>query len=277
MNNHNPLDVQHSSEMTPHSEMGSHSEMTPDSEMTPHSEMEGDDVPAVSYRLPSSRVVVTYVIIGLNIVIFLLTLLAQNLMYGLGGLVPAWVVTDKEWWRLLTTGFLHGDVIHIFSNLYALYALGRQVERLFGPGRFTLIYLVGLLGASILVTLLGRLDSLTVGASGAVMGVLGALFIYYRQYREQLSGGRWYAQELLKTAGLNLIIGFLPGISMWGHLGGFLAGAMVGWALSPHYHWEETPILHLEKAPVAAEGWRWFSLMMAGWLVLLGFAFLWRA
>jgi membrane associated rhomboid family serine protease len=198
-------------------------------------------------RLPVRPARVTYIIIGINILIFLLDLGGLGGIIGLGGvngvvplsyigsLIPARVLIHSEWWRLLATGFLHAGVMHIASNLYALYIIGPQVERLFRAKGFIWIYLTSLLGGSALVTLLSPLNRPTVGASGAILGLMGALLVYLWQYRDLLSNARNSVSRLASVIMLNLIIGLVPGVSLWGHLGGFLAGSIAAWAILPRY------------------------------------------
>lgn len=133
-------------------------------------------------------------------------------------------VANGEWWRLITSGFLHAGVLHLAFNMFALYSLGGFLERVVGPVRFALIYVASLLGGSLGIVLLAGPRSLTVGASGAIFGVFGAFAVL------QLSRGMSpWANGIGSTILLNLFITFaVPGISIGGHLGGLAAGAGVG-------------------------------------------------
>jgi len=225
--------------------------------------------PAPTYRLhlPVTPIRATYALIVVNGIVFALQLLREDIVYQYGALMPALVIFFQQWWRLVTAGFLHGDVIHIFMNLYALHSLGVLTERFFGARRFLAIYFVSLLGSSVFVTIFSPVQSVTVGASGAVMGVLGALMFFFQQYREVLAGGKKFSSELLKMAVLNIGIGLLPGISLWGHLGGFIAGVLMGWALCPRYR---RVGLELERVPLTRGMALNTVLMPSGWLLLLG-------
>ncbi|WP_342773210.1 rhomboid family intramembrane serine protease [Arthrobacter echini] len=168
----------------------------------------------------------TYTIIGLCVVVFLLQLvvpgLTRSLLYapvftaGLEGAVPA------QPWRMLTAAFLHsqGSFLHIAFNMYALYILGKVLEPAMGIARFTGLYLIAALGGSVGVLLLSPnpLQGV-VGASGAVFGLFGALFIVQRK-----RGGD--VRQIVVLIAINAVLGFVvPGIAWEAHLGGMLTGA----------------------------------------------------
>ena len=176
--------------------------------------------------------VVTFALIAVNLAFFLVTALqsrsAMDLSYSelylRGGLIPA-EVASGEYWRLLTSGFLHGNLVHLATNMLSLYWLGIPLERILGRGRMLTIYLISLLGASVSVLLFSSPVSLTIGASGAVYGLMGALLATFRRLRLDL-------RPLVVILALNVFITFsYPGLSWQGHLGGFVAGAIVGAAM----------------------------------------------
>ena len=139
-----------------------------------------------------------------------------------GGLFgPA--VADGEVWRLVTSGFLHGGLFHLLFNMYALYILGGMLEPEIGRLRFALVFFVSLLGGSLGALLLSP-NALTVGASGAIFGLMGAALVIMR------SRGIGVMESGIGVfLGLNLLITFaVPGISIGGHLGGLAAGALAG-------------------------------------------------
>ena len=172
------------------------------------------------------------VLIDINLAAFLVTALqarsvmnlADSDLYVRGGLIPA-EVASGEYWRLLTGGFLHGSLIHIATNMISLYILGIPLERILGRGRFLVIYLLSLLGASVSVLIFSAPVSLTIGASGAIYGLMGALLVTFKRLRYDL-------RQLLVIVALNVFITFqVPGISWQGHLGGLVVGAVVGAAM----------------------------------------------
>lgn len=140
-------------------------------------------------------------------------------------------VENGEYWRILTSGFLHGGPVHLGLNMYVLYMIGPYVERLAGSIRFSLFYLIALFGGSAAV-LWFNWPIATLGASGAVLGLAGVIA------GQQLSAGR----SLREIPALNIILMNLAlpivfrQISFWGHLGGMAAGALAGFAMHK-FHW----------------------------------------
>ena len=221
-------------------EFGSISTASPPTDpsgLQPPDRHDGRPVPVPGeVALPSRSVVgATLALIGINILVYLANLLLNNLVTLYGALVPLLVVQYRQWWRLIVAGFLHADLMHIALNLYAFYGLGQLTERFFGTRRLVAIYSVSLLGAGVLVTLFSPLNTPTVGASGAIMGVLGALVVFFWTYHEHLTGGRNFLNRLIQIAVINIAVGLLPGISWWGHLGGFVFGALTGFVLIPRF------------------------------------------
>ena len=228
----------------------------------------------------------TYVLIGFNVLVFLADYALGRAVTAYGALVPRLVLQYGQWWRLIAAAFLHANIIHISLNLYALYGLGRLTERFFGLKRFLIIYGLALLGSGVLVTLFSPMNTPSVGASGAIMGVLGALVVYFWFYRDLLVGGRGFLGQLARMALINIGIGLLPGISLWGHLGGFVTGAVAGFLLVPRYVLLDAT--NLQEADRPADGspggslavralhvraWLGILLVGAGELGLLALAF----
>lgn len=169
---------------------------------------------------------VTYALIGINLVLFLACLiqaggtdLRQSTIMA-DGLLPTGFYLDYQYWRLLTSGFLHWSVTHVLVNMVSLYIIGRDLERLFGPARYLMIYLTSLFGGSAAVLALQHDPSLTAGASGAIYGLMGALLVVVVRLKLPTT-------SLLVVIGLNVVISWsIPGISLWAHLGGLLFGAL---------------------------------------------------
>jgi membrane associated rhomboid family serine protease len=133
-------------------------------------------------------------------------------------------VGNGQWWRLVTSGFIHYGLLHLAMNMWALWILGRLVESLAGRGRFAAIYGVSLLAGS-LGALLVTPDSFSAGASGAIFGLMGAVFLAGRAQGIALRDS-----PLLNVLIINLVITFaIPGISVGGHLGGLVGGGLSGW------------------------------------------------
>jgi membrane associated rhomboid family serine protease len=170
---------------------------------------------------------VTYALIAINVVIYAITAAqSKNLMDNQLGsaLFLDWVlwapaVADGEWWRVLGSGFLHYGPIHLLLNMFALYVVGRDAELVLGRLRYLAVYSASLLGGSAGVMLFSQ-NSLTAGASGAVYGLFGAITIILLRLRQN-------PNQMLIIIGINVFISLsLPGISLWGHLGGLAAGTL---------------------------------------------------
>ena len=172
---------------------------------------------------------VTYAIVAINVIVFFAQVLAADGggararsgdVYANGALFGP-LVDEGEWWRLLTSGFLHADPIHLLFNMVGVYFLGQLLEPALGSVRFAALYFASLLAGSFGALLLSN-DAVTIGASGAVFGLLGAAFIIMRQ--RGMDPMQTFIGPILI---LNIIITFaFPGISIGGHLGG-LAGGML--------------------------------------------------
>jgi membrane associated rhomboid family serine protease len=176
--------------------------------------------------------VVVPALIAVNVVVFALTVLDSgslnqnysSTLFRYGSLVPG-LVADGEWWRLVTSGYLHFGPIHLLFNAFALYVIGRDVEGVLGRARLLVVYAVSLLGGSAAVMLFSDPASRTAGASGAVFGVMGALAVLALRLRVP-------ATQAFVLIALNVGISIaVPGISLVGHLGGLLAGAATTAAL----------------------------------------------
>lgn len=132
-------------------------------------------------------------------------------------------VDEGEYYRLVSSAFLHDGLMHIGFNMYALWILGPMLERLLGRPRFVALYAASMFGGSFGVLLLSPTD-LTVGASGAVFGLMGAVLVVQRA-----AGLNIWQTPLAPVLGINLLLTFaVPQISIGGHIGGLVVGAAVG-------------------------------------------------
>jgi membrane associated rhomboid family serine protease len=167
--------------------------------------------------------IVTYSLIGVNVLVWLLELVTggqSGPIYQLGAYYPP--LTAYEPWRMLTSAFLHSpsSVFHVLFNMYSLFVVGPTLEYMLGRGRYLALYLIAAFGGSVGVLLLAP-GVVVVGASGAVFGLLGAYFVITRRL-----GGN--ASSILIVIVLNLVLGFfVSGIAWQAHLGGLVAGGLV--------------------------------------------------
>jgi membrane associated rhomboid family serine protease len=134
-------------------------------------------------------------------------------------------VAGGDYYRLITSVFLHYGLVHLLMNMWALWVLGRDLEAHFGRVRFLTLYLLSGLGGSVAVYLFSDESGLTAGASGAIFGLFAAQFVVLKRLRKDTSA-------LIPILIINAVISFVPGISFFGHLGGAVAGAMVGAAFA---------------------------------------------
>lgn len=187
----------------------------------------------------------TYVLIGVTVAVYLLQILSTSLSqdgvdwpFLLGGKINPYILRG-ELWRLLTPALLHGSLLHILFNMYALFSLGSSLERYYGHGRFLLLYGIGAFCGNALSFLLSPNPSL--GASTAVFGLVAAegVFIYKNR---KLFGARARAMltNLALIVAVNLMIGLQPGIDNWGHLGGLIGGAAFAWMAGPLLQVQQT-------------------------------------
>jgi len=134
-------------------------------------------------------------------------------------------VSTGQWWRLFTAGFLHGSILHLLFNVYILWILGSQLESILGKRKFIIIYFVSLMGGSIASFLFSPFGTYSIGASGAIFGLMGAMLVVGRKKRLDIS-------QVAVLVILNVVIGFvLSGIDWRAHLGGLAAGALIAGVL----------------------------------------------
>jgi rhomboid protease GluP len=167
-------------------------------------------------------------------------------MLGLGDLPAAFgmkinqAILDGEYWRLITPMFLHGPVLHLRFNLYALYILGRRIERFFGSSRFLLLFLIAGITGNLFSFFFTPADSL--GSSTAIFGLLAAEGVFIYQHRELFGDrSRVALRQIIQVALINLLIGLSPGIDNWGHLGGLIGGFLFSWFAGPLFKLDGKP------------------------------------
>jgi membrane associated rhomboid family serine protease len=173
-----------------------------------------------SLRPTSGVAVVSYTLIGINVLLYLLEWVTQGVVYQALAYYPPF--TAVEPWRMITSAFMHSptSILHILFNMYSLFIFGPIIENLVGRWRFLALYLLAAFGGSVAVLLLAP-GAVVVGASGAIFGLLGAFFVIQRR----LGGNN---MQLVIVIGLNLVIGFVvPNVAWQAHLGGLIVGAGV--------------------------------------------------
>lgn len=192
----------------------------------------------VAVSLPASTPRVTYTILGVTVIAYLLQLLAQfifgyDLAVGLGAKANE-AIRAGQLWRFFTPMLLHGSILHIGFNMYALNAFGAGLERRYGHGRFLLLYILGGFAGTVFSFLFS--SAYSIGASGAIFGLIGAEGIFLFQNRKlfgaQVKGA---LSNVIFVVAINLFLGLQPGIDNWGHVGGLMGGLIFAWFAGPHW------------------------------------------
>lgn len=177
--------------------------------------------------LKKDQPIVTYSIILLNIIVFMLSLLDYNMIinYFANYYIN---VKNGEIYRLLTACFVHANFLHIFFNMYALYYVGPMVEKYYGKLKYLLIYLgSGIMGSLFSVVLS---NNVSIGASGAIFGLFGSMLYFGYKYRATLDG--FVRSGIIPVLFINLILGFIvPNIDVYGHIGGLIGGLLLSYIL----------------------------------------------
>ena len=174
----------------------------------------------------------TNILIAVNLLVFLISAwISKNIfnidIYTLiimGAKVNS-LIDKGQVWRLITCAFLHGGLIHIFFNMYALKILGPEIEYVYGKVKYLVIYLLSAIAASIFSYIFGP-QSVSVGASGAIFGLFGAMLIFGIKHRKQM--GKAYMMNILQVICVNVIIGISSSnIDNAAHFGGLIVGALI--------------------------------------------------
>ena len=190
----------------------------------------------VVVTLPSTPPLATYTLMGITIAVFLLqygtqAFLGYDFPVALGAKINQAIVAG-QYWRLITPVFLHGSLLHIGFNMYALYIFGRGLERSYGHGRFLLLYFLSGFGGNVFSMLFT--DAPSLGASTAIFGLLGAQGVFIYQNKALFGNMTHRAlKDIVSIAVINLVIGMSPGIDNWGHIGGLFAGVVFSWLSGP--------------------------------------------
>jgi membrane associated rhomboid family serine protease len=163
------------------------------------------------------------------------------------GALAGVLVEDGEWWRLVTSGFLHANPIHLLLNMVVLWFLGQALEPVLGHVKFAAVYLASLLAGSFGAILLTDPLTATVGASGAVYGLMGALVILYRDRGVAITQSPIFGLLVVNV----LFTFFYPGVSIGGHLGGLAGGALAALLVFAAERRRSTPLALAGCAAVA--------------------------
>ena len=183
----------------------------------------------------NKKPILTYILILINVIVFALMYIYGNGSEDIETLknfganyIP--LVKSGEYIRLITSAFVHIGIIHLLSNMYALYVIGRQVEQLYGRMKYILIYFISAITGSLFTVVFSSSNTVAAGASGAIFGLLGALLYFGYSYRGYI--GNSIINQVLPAILLNLVIGFSsPNIGNSAHIGGLIGGYLISMAL----------------------------------------------
>ncbi|MEW6181318.1 MAG: rhomboid family intramembrane serine protease [Chloroflexota bacterium] len=194
--------------------------------------------PVRIFRRPTSQPpYITYFMIATCVLAFLGQMLSESLsgvdlLAAFGAKINP-LITAGEYWRLITPMWLHGSILHIAFNMYALFIFGSNLERYYGHNRFLLLYLISGYAGNVISFLMTPRPSL--GSSTAIFGLLAAQAVFLYQNRHLIRNARSLLTSTLMIAAINLLLGTSPGIDNWGHLGGLLGGLAFAWSAGPYW------------------------------------------
>lgn len=175
--------------------------------------------------------VITYALIIINVLVFILSVFNDSIL-PMFAVNRELIVNFGQYYRLITGMFLHGSILHLLFNMYALYIIGMQLESFLGKAKYLIVYLLSGIGASMLSIFFS--NSFSVGASGAIFGLMGALLYFGYHYRVYLDSV--VKSQIIPLIVLNLILGFtLSGIDNWAHIGGLVSGILATMAVGVKY------------------------------------------
>ena len=175
--------------------------------------------------------IITYVLIAINVVVFILSVFNDAIL-PMFAVNRELIVNFNQYYRLFTGMFLHAGILHLLFNMYALYIIGMQLESFLGKAKYLAVYLLSGIGASMLSIFFS--NSFSVGASGAIFGLMGALLYFGYHYRVYLDSV--VKSQIIPLIVLNLILGFtISGVDNWAHIGGLVSGILATMAVGVKY------------------------------------------
>jgi rhomboid protease GluP len=172
--------------------------------------------------------IITKTLIAINVFLFFICSI-----YGVIDdlAVNRYYILNGEYYRLITGAFMHANIFHLLFNCYALYIIGSQLESFLGKFKYTIVYFFSALSGSLMSILFT--SGYSVGASGAIFGLMGSLLYFGYHYRIYL--GTVIRSQIIPLIVINLLIGLMPGIDNWAHIGGLIGGTIITIALGIKY------------------------------------------
>ncbi|MHC6180766.1 rhomboid family intramembrane serine protease [Clostridium sp. JNZ X4-2] len=189
----------------------------------------------VNSKMEISKFIVTYIIIALNVMVYIITSYLSgnifdsdlNVLVFMGAKVNS-LIAGGQYYRLFNCMFLHAGIIHLGVNMYSLYIMGTFIEKVYGKFKYIIIYFISGIISSMTSYIFS--PSISVGASGAIFGLLGAALVFALKMKQQM--GKGFIMNILSVIIMNLIIGFsIANVDNFGHLGGLLGGISITYLL----------------------------------------------
>lgn len=182
-----------------------------------------------------NRPYVTYFMIATCILVYLGQMATAtpegNDLFVLWGAKINSAIIAGQYWRLITPMWLHGSLLHLAFNMYALYIFGSNLERSYGHGRFLMLYMLSGFAGNVISFMMSPQAS--VGSSTAIFGLIAAQGVFLYQNRKLIRNAQSMLINTLTIAGINLVLGLSPGIDNWGHMGGLIGGLAFAWSAGP--------------------------------------------
>lgn len=193
--------------------------------------------PVISFRLIEGKPIVTYILLGLTVLVYAAQVISKA-KYGIdwplqyGAKFGPYISIRHEYWRLITPIFLHGSVMHLLFNMYALFTLGPALEHYYGHFNFLRFYLICGFAGNVLSYIVSP-GTVSVGASTSLFGLIAAQAMFLFKNRALLRNPRRAIQNIGFVIIINLMLGLRGNIDNWGHLGGLFCGLLLSWLCGP--------------------------------------------
>lgn len=229
----------------------------------------------VKVKMPAHKPIVTYILIGVTSLIYVGQYLVEaatgyDLLFVLGGKINEAIMLGQIW-RLITPSLLHASILHLAMNMYALYVIGRRLERFYGSGKFLLLYGLSAFAGNVFSFVLTPIASL--GASTAIFGLFAAEGIFILQNRKMFGAERTRQMitNLIFILVINLVYGFMPDSSVdnMGHIGGLLGGIFFAWKGGPILQLTGVPpFFEVKDVRKSSEMWLAAIMVFLGFMVI---------
>lgn len=191
--------------------------------------------PRIPKHLPVlTKLIITFTVLMYIVEIFFNALYSEKAIILLGA---KWNegITNGEYWRFITPTFLHGNLIHLILNLFALHIFASELESIYGTFRFLILLLLTSWGAILASYTFS--PGIAIGASGVVFGIIGGLIVFFFRQREKVGGAILKFKTMYTLVIINIILGLvIPRIDNAAHIGGLITGLLIGWFISPEYN-----------------------------------------